>query len=58
MTIDEIELVLLREIVENKSTCREAALKLAEWMETQEQSGYGVVKSPVCGDDLNRQQTS
>jgi hypothetical protein len=44
MTIDEIELVLLREIVENKSTCREAAMKIAEWMEAEEPNGYGVVK--------------
>jgi hypothetical protein len=38
MTIDEIELVLLREMVEKKATCREAAIKIAEWMESEERS--------------------
>ena len=45
MTLDDIELVLLREIIEKKSTCREAACKIGEWMESEEPSRgqYGLV---------------
>ena len=37
MTVDEIELVLLRTLIERKSTCREAAIKIAERIENEEQ---------------------